>query len=35
MNWFAIYVGIGIPALLVALGYGLARYDLWARRHPH
>jgi hypothetical protein len=35
MNWFALYVGVGIPVLLVALGYGLARYDRWERGHTH
>lgn len=33
MNWFAVYVGIGVPLLLVLIGYGLARYDIWERRH--
>jgi hypothetical protein len=33
MNWLAIYVGIGIPVILVAIGYALARYDRWERRH--
>ena len=28
-------VGVGIPALLVLLVYGLACYDRWERRHPH
>lgn len=35
MNWYALYVGVGIPVLLVVLGYGLARYDRWERRHTH
>ena len=34
MDWFGLYVGIGLPVLLVLLGYGLARYDRWERRHP-
>lgn len=33
MNWYALYVGIGIPVLLVLMGYALARYDRWERRH--
>lgn len=32
MNWLAIYVGVGIPALLVAVGYGLTLYDRWERQ---
>jgi hypothetical protein len=35
MNWMALYVGVGIPVVLVAVGYALARYALWdARREP-
>lgn len=33
MNWFALYVGVGLPVLLVLMGYGLARFDSWERRH--
>ena len=34
MNWFALYVGVGFPVLMVLIGYGLGRYDHWERRHP-
>jgi hypothetical protein len=33
MSWFTLYVAVGIPALLLLMGYGLARYDRWERRH--
>lgn len=33
MTWFGLYVGVGIPVLLVILGCALARYDRWERRH--
>lgn len=34
MNWFALYVGVGIPAILVLMGYGLALYDRRERGRP-
>jgi len=35
MTWWTLYLGFGIPALLVGLGYALACYDRWERRrHP-
>jgi hypothetical protein len=35
MNWMALYVGVGIPVILVTVGYALVRYALWdARREP-
>ncbi len=33
MNWFALYVGVGIPVIFVAGGLALAFYDRWERRH--
>ena len=33
MTWFGLYVGLGIPALLVGLGHALSAYDRWERRH--
>jgi hypothetical protein len=33
MSWFGLYVSVGIPALLLLMGYGLVRYDEWERRH--
>jgi hypothetical protein len=32
VNWFTLYVGVGIPVMLVLVGYGLARY---ARHDAH
>lgn len=29
MSWFGIYVSFGIPAILVLVGYVLARYAIW------
>lgn len=35
MNWFALYVGVGIPLILLLGGYALARYAMWdAKREP-
>lgn len=32
VDWFAIYVGLGIPVLVVGLGFAVALYDRWERR---
>ena len=37
MNWFAWYVGLGIPVLLVLMAWGLSWWDGYERRrdgHP-
>ena len=33
MSWFGLYVSVGIPVILVLMGYALVRYDEWDRRH--
>ena len=33
MDWFGLYVTFGIPLMLLAMGYGLMRYDRWSRSH--
>jgi hypothetical protein len=33
MNWLALYVGVGLPVLLVAIGLAIAGYDRWERHH--